>query len=72
MKQIKTVLRPYSELYTFDKEVNSLLSEGWNLRKREIQKVSGEISESFNIPAVYVLYAELDRETKPFPEEITL
>lgn len=68
MKQIKTVLKPYSELYTFDKEVNSLLSQGWTLRKREIQKVSGEISESFTVPAVYVLYAELDRTVIPFEE----
>lgn len=68
MKQIKTVLKPYSELYAFDKEVNSLLSQGWTLRKREIQKVSGEISESFTVPAVYVLYAELDRTVIPFEE----
>lgn len=68
MKQIKTVLKPYSELYAFDKEVNSLLSQGWTLRKREIQKVSGEISEAFTVPAVYVLYAELDRFVIPFEE----
>lgn len=68
MKQIKTVLKPYSGLYAFDKEVNSLLSQGWTLRKREIQKVSGEISESFTVPAVYVLYAELDRTVIPFEE----
>ena len=71
MKQIKTVLKPYSELYAFDEEVNRLLSEGWILRKREIQRVSGEVSESFNVPAVYVLYAELDRIAMSF-EEITL
>lgn len=71
MKQIKTVLRPYSELYAFDEEVNKLLSEGWFLRKREIQRVSGEISESFSAPAIYVLYAELERLVMPF-EEVTL
>ena len=71
MKQIKTVLKPYSELYAFDEEVNRLLSEGWFLRKREIQRVAGEVSESFNVPAVYVLYAELDRIVMPF-EEVTL
>lgn len=71
MKQIKTVLRPYSELYAFDEEVNKLLSEGWFLRKREIQRVSGEISEAFSAPAIYVLYAELDRLIMPF-EEVTL
>ena len=71
MKQIKTVLKPYSELYAFDEEVNRLLSEGWILRKREIQRVAGEVSESFNVPAVYVLYAELDRTVTSF-EEVTL
>ena len=71
MKQIKTVLKPYSELYAFDNEVNRLLSEGWILRKREIQRVAGEVSESFNVPAVYVLYAELDRTVTSF-EEVTL
>lgn len=71
MKQIKTVLLPYSELERYDKEVNRLLSEGWQLRKREIQRVSGEISEAFNAPAVYVLYAELERSVMPF-EEVTL
>lgn len=70
MKQIKTILLPYSELETFDKKVNGFLAEGWTLRKREIQKVSGEVSESFNVPAVFVLYAELDRFVLPF-EEIT-
>lgn len=71
MKQIKTVIKPYELLYDFDDEVNSLLAEGWILRKREIQRVSGEISEAFNVPAVYVLYAELERFVMNF-EEITL
>lgn len=71
MKQIKTVIRPYERLYEFDNEVNSFLSEGWTLKKREIQKVSGEISEAFSVPAVYVLYAELERFVADF-EEITL
>lgn len=71
MKQIKTIMKPYDFLNEFDKEVNKLLSEGWTLNKREIQKVSGEISEAFSVPAVYVLYAELERFVMPF-EEITL
>lgn len=71
MRQIKTVLKPYERLNEFDKEVNELLREGWMLRKRETQRVSGEISESFNVPAVYVLYAELERFVMDF-EEITL
>lgn len=71
MRQIKTILKPYSQLYEYDNEVNALLREGWTLRKREIQRVSGEISEAFNAPAVYMLYAELERFVMPF-EESTL
>ena len=68
MKQIKTVIKPYSELYAYDKEVNRLLSEGWLLKKREIQRVSGEISEAFSAPAIYILYAELERNVMHFEE----
>lgn len=71
MKQIKTVLRPYEQLYKFDEEVNNLLADGWELTKREIQKVSGEISEAFNTPFIYMLYAEMERTVNDF-EEITL
>lgn len=70
MKQIKTVLMEYGRLNEFDKAVNELLADGWEIRKREIQKVSGEISEAFSVPAVYVLYAELERFVADF-EEIT-
>lgn len=70
MKQIKTILMEYGRLNEFDKAVNELLADGWELRKREIQKVSGEISEAFSVPAVYVLYAELERFVADF-EEIT-
>ena len=70
MKQIKTVLKPYAEIYAFDAEVNKHLSDGWILRKREIQRVSGEINEAFSAPAIYVLYAELERFITPF-EEVT-
>lgn len=68
MKQIKTVIKPYSELYAFDKTVNDLLAEGWLLKKREIQRVSGEVSEAFSAPAIYVLYAELERHVMHFEE----
>lgn len=70
MKQIKTVLLPYEELNAFDKQVNQLLSEGWQLNKREIQKVSGQINDAFSTPFVYVLYAELERIIPQF-EEVT-
>lgn len=71
MKQIKTVLKPYADLYAFDAEVNKHLSDGWILRKREIQKMPGEISEAFSAPAIFMLYAELERFVMPF-EEITM
>lgn len=70
MKQIKTVLMECGRLNEFDKAVNDLLADGWEIRKREIQKVSGEISEAFSVPAVYVLYAEMERFIADF-EEIT-
>lgn len=71
MKQIKTIIKPYELLYDYDKEVNKYLSEGWELKKREIQRVSGEVSEAFSMPSIYVLYAELEKEVPVF-EEVTL
>lgn len=71
MKQIKTIIKPYSALYEYDKEVNKYLSEGWQLKKREIQKMPGEVTEAFAIPAIFVLYAELEKNVPDF-EEVTL
>lgn len=71
MKQIKTIIKPYEQLYSYDDEVNKYLSEGWKLNKREIQRVSGEITEAFTVPVIFVLYAELEKEIPAF-EEITL
>lgn len=71
MRQVKTVICEISHSESFDKEVNRLLSEGWTLRKREIQKINGDISEAFNAATICVLYAELERFVMPF-EEITL
>ncbi len=71
MKQIKTIIKPYEQLYSYDKEINRYLSEGWKLTKREIQRVSGEISEAFYAPSIYVLYAELEKDISAF-EEVTL
>lgn len=61
MKQIRTIITPYENYIEFDKSVNELLKDGWELKKREIQRVSGELSDSLHAPSVYVLYAELDR-----------
>jgi hypothetical protein len=71
MKQIKTIIKPYEQLYSYDEEVNKYLSEGWKLNKRETQRVSGEITEAFTVPVIFVLYAELEKEIPAF-EEITL
>lgn len=71
MKQIRTVIKPYHLLCEFDTEVNALLGEGWNLQKRELRQVPGEISEAFSATSICVLYAELDRTEIAF-EEITL
>lgn len=72
MKKIKTVMHSADHLIQFDAAVNKLLSEGWTLRKREILKASGELSEAFNAPRVLMLYAELEREIPPYPEEVTI
>ena len=71
MKQIKTIITHYERLYDYDEEVNKYLSEGWKLNKREIQRVSGEVTEAFSVPVIFVLYAELEKEIPNF-EEITL
>lgn len=72
MKQIKTVVRPIEYAHEYDKEINSLLADGWILKKRMITNMSGEISEAFNSPIILSLYAELERNVPPYPEEITL
>lgn len=71
MLQIKTVICPIESPKRFDDEVNRLLSNGWALRRREIQVMAGLPSEAFNAPSVRALYAELERHEPPFPEEIT-
>ena len=72
MLQIKTVICPIERPKQFDDEINTLLCGGWSLRKREIQTMAGLPSEAFSVPAVRVLYAELEKSIPPHPEEITL
>lgn len=72
MKQIKTVIRPFALAAEFDKQVNGFLSEGWELKKRGMTYASGEPNEVGSCATIQVLYAELERQQKPFPEEITL
>ena len=72
MKQIKTVILPIEQTKDFDAFVNSLLIDGWHLKERKIISGTGELSESFNAPMIRFLYAELERQEPPFPEEITI
>lgn len=72
MKQIKTVIEPIERPKCFDALVNCLLIDGWELKTRKIINSTGELSEAFNAPVVRFLYAELERNEPPFPEEITL
>lgn len=72
MKQIKTVIQPIEQPKFFDELVNCLLLNGWELKTRKIITTTGELSEAFNAATVRFLYAELERNEPPFPEEITL
>ena len=72
MMQIKTVICPIDRPKQFDDEINRLLSDGWTLKKREIQTMAGLPNEAFCFPEVRVLYAELDRNYPPYPEEVTI
>ncbi|MBR2963493.1 MAG: hypothetical protein IKC53_04740 [Lentisphaeria bacterium] len=71
MKRIKTVVWPASRAVFFDSEVNDCIADGWQLKKRELVKMPGEPSEAFNFAESPMLYAELEKETPPFPEEVT-
>ena len=72
MKQIKTVTAPIERAEWFDNAINGLLGEGWVISKRDLLNVPGVLTESFNVPVVQMLYAELELwEPIPF-EESTL
>lgn len=72
MKQIKTVTAPIERTEWFDSAVNALIADGWVISKRDILNVPGVLTESFNVPVVQMLYAELELwEPIPF-EEVTL
>lgn len=60
MKKIKTVTAPFERSDWFDNAVNELMNEGWVLSKRDILNVPGMLTESFNVPLVQILYAELE------------
>ena len=72
MKQIKTVVCPIEQAHRFDKAINLLLQERWALTKRATISVKGEPNEVGSCPTIQALYAELERQEPPYPEEITL
>lgn len=72
MMQIRTIICPVEQPKRYDDEVNRLLADGWKLKHREIKVMAGLPNEAFNVCAVQVLYAELERYTPPYPEEITM
>ncbi len=72
MKQIKTVIKPIYEAEIYDKSVNRLLNDGWEMKKRTIISAKGEPNEVGSTPIIQCLYAEFERYVPPFPEEITL
>lgn len=71
MRRIKTVVFPIEKADAFDSKVNALLADGWTLEKREITTLCGEPSEAFSVPVVRALYAELSKQSPPWPEEST-
>lgn len=71
MKQIKTVLSTADDSAEFDRVVNKLLAEGWDLKCRKVVGVEGAPSEAFKVPVIRSLYAELERFIPDRPEEIT-
>lgn len=71
MKQIKTVVWPASQAVYFDREVNGSIAEGWQLKKRDVLVMSSTPNEAYNFAEFPALYAELEKETPPFPEEVT-
>ena len=72
MREIKTITSRIERSEWFDKSINELLADGWVLKKRDILNVPGLLTESFNVPVVQILYAELERNVPPYPDEITL
>lgn len=70
MKQIKTIKNRLDNEKDFDEEVNSAISEGWVLTKREVLIPKAQAPNQYTY---MMLYAELEREviTEAEREEIT-
>ena len=71
MKQIKTVIYPIENAMQYDEEINNLLADGWEIKKRAHVNARGQLSEAFEYSTIQLLYAELER-TVPYFEEVTL
>lgn len=71
MKNIKTVICPVEDFNVFDKKVNKLLSEGWQLIDRKTISVKGDPNEVGSVAIVQSLYAEFEKDVCYF-EEVTL
>lgn len=64
MKQIITVIQPIEESDSYYKQVNKLLSEGWELTDRKTISIKGEPNEVGSATVVSALYAELEKDIK--------
>ena len=70
MKQIRTIIQPTEDVDIYDKKVNKLLSEGWELTDRQIISIKGEPNEVGSATTRNAFYAEFEKEVCYF-EEIT-
>ena len=47
MRQIKTVIYQVLQSTLFDAEINRLLAEGWQIKRKEVLKIPDAPSEAF-------------------------
>lgn len=61
MKQIRTVIQPIWAVSEYDKRVNALLQEGWELTTRKVITAKGEPNEVGSCANETMLYAEFEK-----------
>lgn len=61
MKQIKTIVYRLDNSGNFDIAVNLAISDGWELKKREVLIPKAQHNDQYTY---IMLYAELERETE--------
>jgi hypothetical protein len=61
MKQIKTVVEPFERATAFDNNINKLIKDGWEVKKRAVISAKGEPNEVGSCATVLTLYAELEK-----------